>query len=84
MIANFTTVVISALHPRLLLWRFLIASEVTNLISRIVVAEALRLADDRRFPDLLRLRALLLLPPWRRTVVARWWNGMSARGGYWP
>ena len=73
MITNFTATVIATLRPRLLLWRFLIAAEVTSLIGRVVVAEARHFVDDRRHPGLLRLQAFLLLPPWRWPVVARRW-----------
>jgi hypothetical protein len=72
MITNFTAAVVATtLCPRLLFWRLLIAAKVTNLIARVVVAEALHLVGDRRLPGPLRLQAFLLLPPWRWPVVAR-------------
>jgi hypothetical protein len=63
MITNFTATVIATLRPRLLLWRLLIAAEVTSLLGRVVIAEARHFVDDRRHPGLLRLQAFLLLPP---------------------
>jgi hypothetical protein len=71
-IIKFIAPVVAILRSSLLVWRLLIAAKVTNLIARVVVAEALDLVGDRRLPGPLRLRALLLLPPWRRwPAIAR-------------
>jgi hypothetical protein len=67
------------LRSSLLVWRLLIAAKVTNLIARVVVAEALHLVGDRRLPSPLRLQALLLLPPWRRWPATAGRRHASAR-----
>jgi len=79
-IIKFIAPVVAILRSPLLVWRLLIAAKATNLIARVVVAEALDLVGDRRLPGPLRLRALLLLPPWRRwPAIARRWPASARR-----